>query len=148
MELKELCGEHLLSGVDRDTKRVKESWGDGFENCDSISFALDGVIYTAVEDPSDGYRSSMRELLVGGEPIKNTFAPVLVIGRMREDGEYHEVNDVLELVDACTGKPVLCVGTGNTDDYYPYWVAEWSPENMACNSNAAVSLRDTPEAGE
>jgi hypothetical protein len=137
MELKELCGEHLLCGVDRETKRVNESWGDNFEDCDSISFVLDGVVFTAVEDPSDGYRSSMRELLIGGDPVKFTFPPVRVVGRMRGDGEYHETNDVLELVDVLNGKTILCVGTENTDDYYPYFVAEWSPQNMACNSNGS-----------
>lgn len=28
------------------------------------------------------------------------------------------------------------VGTERTDEHYPYWVANFSPENMACNQPA------------
>lgn len=28
---------------------------------------------------------------------------------------------------------ILEVGTANTDDYYPYYVANWNPENMHIN---------------
>ena len=48
----------------------------------------------------------------------------------------------LELLDCKTGKTVLEVGTENTDDYYPCFVANWSPENMACNQSANEKLRD------
>ena len=53
---------------------------------------------------------------------------------MKADGKSE--NDVLELLDCKTGKTVLEVGTENTGDYYPCFVANWSPENMACNQSA------------
>jgi hypothetical protein len=54
---------------------------------------------------------------------------------MRENDKYEE-HDILDLIDVVTGKVVLSVGTGNTDDYYPYWVAEFTPENMGANAAA------------
>jgi hypothetical protein len=144
MELKELVGAHLLTGVDRETKRIKESWGYGYEDCDCISFVLDGVVYSAVEDPDDGYRSSCRELMKSMGTTKNTFPPCAVTGRMQPDSTY-KTNDVLELIDVKTGQTVLRVGTANTDDYYPYFVAEWHPEGMAINSNAKNEGLDAPE---
>lgn len=130
MELNELVGMHQLTGVDLDNASIK-TWGDNFENCQVINFVLDGQTYTATEDPEDGYRSCMREIVASDHEVKNKFS-CEVLGKMREDK--YEKNDVLELIDAITGKVVLSVGTGNTDDYYPYWVAEFTPENMASNA--------------
>lgn len=44
-----------------------------------------------------------------------------------------EVDDILVFVDVKNGKEILKVGTGNTDDYYPYCVLEYTPENLSCN---------------
>lgn len=133
IELKDLCGEHLLTGVDRSIETIEE-YGNRYGDCEVLNFTLDGKTYTACEDPSDGYRSNMRYLRVSDKPTTNNFQPVKVVGRMKENDSY-QINDVLQLVDAVTGKTVLEVGTGNTDDYYPYWVAGFSPENMACNQS-------------
>lgn len=130
MTLNDLVGRHLLSGVDRGSG-VKGEYDDHAP--ETFTFVLDGVAYTATEDPDDGYRSSMEDIVVGGE-VKNMFAPCAVLARMRPHGEFDN-NDVLELIDETTGKVVLSVGTANADDYYPWWVAEWSPENMAANAD-------------
>lgn len=129
--LDSLVGEHLLDGVDLSSEKIKESYGDGFEDCNIVKFRLDGVIYTAIEDPDDGYRSSMRSITVGGE-ISNSFPAVHILVRKKPDGDY--VNDVLEFVDVETGKIILEVGTDNTDDYYPCFVGYFSPENMSINA--------------
>lgn len=127
-----LLGEHVLTGVDMSVERVKQ-WGEHFKDANVCTFRLDGVIYTAIEDPDDGYRSSMDKFFVGGA-ITNEFAPVKVIGTVRTKGEYSQVDDVLVFTDAVTGKTVLEVGTENTDDYYPSFVASFHPENMAINA--------------
>ncbi len=141
MELKELVGEHVLSGVDMSTKSIQQ-YGERYEDCQVINFVLDGKTYTAIEDPEDGYRSCMNEIKESEEPVSNVFEGQRVLAKMRDDDRY-ETNDVLELVDLQTGKVVLSVGTGNTDDYYPYWVAEFTPENMGINtgSNTACTGR-------
>lgn len=123
MELKDFVGEHFLTGVDFDS----------YEDCQAVNFILDGQTYTAIEDPNDGYRSNMREIKESAVLVRNIFTPCRVLGRMKDDSDY-EQNDVIEFIDLSTGKIVLEVGTGNTDDYYPYWVATFTPENMAINA--------------
>jgi hypothetical protein len=131
MELKDLVGPHKLTGVDRYNEDVKYSYGDGYENCEHISFRLDGKVYTAIEDPSDGYRSNMRDIQVSDHKMSNTFKAVNVIARYvdhRAPNKYSaEECDILELINAKNGEVILSVGTGNTNDYYPYWVAEFNP---------------------
>lgn len=135
MELKDLVGKHILSGVDMNSKSIEAECGDSFEDCQVINFVLDGVTYTAIEDPSDGYRSTMREIATSEKAVSNVFAGQEVLAKMRDNDEYEE-HDILDLVDVVTGKVVLSIGTGNTDDYYPYWVAEFTPENMGANAAA------------
>lgn len=134
VELSALVGKHMLSGVDRLSADLPSQWsGEGTYHGETISFTLDGVTYTAREDDSDGYRSSMRDLLVTTAPLQNTFAPEEVVGKIRTQGSYGQTDDVLELISTATGKTVLEVGTDNADDYYPSFVAVWSPENLKAN---------------
>ena len=134
MELKELVGKHIFSGADFG-KETGKDWMDMDEDYEVFRFVLDGVTYKAREDPSDGYRSNMRDLGVSTDPITNTFEGVEVVGILRTKGELWsgEVDDVLVLVDVNNGKTVLEVGTRNTDDYYPMWVAKFIPENLSLN---------------
>lgn len=136
MELRDLVGKHLLDAVDFTDEKVKR-WGEEFDDCQVCRFRLDGIVYMAVEDPSDGYRSSMDELVIDeAATMKNTFGPVEVFARHRdkEDSDYGSVDDVLELIDITTGQVILEVGTNCVDDYYPYFVARFSPEAMVINS--------------
>ena len=132
MELKDLVGLHKLSGVDMSNEKIKDEWGDSFEDCQVINFVLDRKTYTAIEDPSDGYRSSMREIKESKVVIKNKFTPVKVMGVIRPDTS----DDVIDFFDVKTGKVVLSVGTEHIDDYYPGFVAYFYPENMAINTVA------------
>lgn len=142
MELNDLVGKRVLTGVDCYNEEVQRSWGN--YHGEHISFVLDGVTYTAIEDEEDGYRSSMRDIGVSAYVVKNTIPAEEVVGRMRTEGRYHGTDDVLELISTTTGKVVLEVGTENCDDYYPSFVASWSPENLSCN--AVKSSHDS--AGE
>lgn len=128
MELKDLVGEHELSGVDSGIlKADRESYQ--YEDASTLLFILDGKTYRVTEDPSDGYRSMMRDIEeVSDAAVANRFAPVRVMGIYRE-----ESCDILELHDLKSGNLVLRIGTENTDDYYPYFVSEFMPERMACN---------------
>ena len=131
MELKDLVGLHELSGVDTTTEEVKQ-WDNHYEDANVVRFVLDGKTYKAIEDPDDGYRSHCNELEVCDEVVSNNFPPQKVMGKMKDNSTY-EVNDTIQFIDVVTGKVVLEVGTDNTDDYYPYCVMNWSPENLACN---------------
>lgn len=125
--LTSLVGEHVLTGVEFGT-RPPDREAYRYDDSATISFVLDGITYTAAEDPSDGYRSSMERLFVGGG-VANVFPPCRVVCSIRERGEY-----VLEMRDVTTGKIVVEVGTSNTDDYYPCYEARFDPTAMAVNA--------------
>lgn len=146
-ELTDLIGRRRLDAVDFDDEKIKEYYGDGYEDASVCRFRLDGVVYIAIEDPSDGYRSSMRELTVANDAtMKNVFPAIDVDGRHRTSGEYGTEDDVLELVDAVTGKVVLEVGTDNVDDYYPGFVASFHPESMVTNADVLTAEAATEVA--
>lgn len=130
----QLVGLHTLDAVDQDSLSIERYEGsDDKEDCNVLWFRLDGVVYGCVEDPSDGYRSSMREFVTWDRPMVNSFVPCKVLLRHKEKAEYGHAADLLEAIDIETGKQVLEVGTDNSDDYYPIYVASFSPENMVAN---------------
>lgn len=130
--LESLVGEHELSGVDMTEEDMPTSYGGGDYHGSVCRFILDGKTYTACEDDNDGYRSAMKSLTEGGE-VRNQFAPQRVLCSMRYEDEYGNKDETLVMRDMITGKEVLEVGTDNTDDYYPSFVSNFQPENMACN---------------
>jgi hypothetical protein len=75
VEIKDLVGKHYLSGFDTATEKADKSYNEDF---DVVRFVLDGRTYKAIEDPSDGYRSYLEDLIVTDEIISNTFPPQLV----------------------------------------------------------------------
>ena len=113
-----LVGEHFLTGVDYETNGI----GNG------IRFVLDGKTYQVLEDEEDGYRSSAQPIEVMDAVVANSFSPVRVLAYTEDDGE------ILGLRDVVTGKEVISVGTGDYQDYYPYFINEFTPENMAINA--------------
>ena len=124
MKLEDLVGPHYLSGVDFEKLSFQET--DYTDDATSVNFVLDGVTYTAVEDPQDGYRSCLRDLFVSNEKVKNMFEPFQVVGIM--DNQHD--NEVLDFNSVENGKLVLSVGTSNADDYYPSFIAHFVPENI------------------
>lgn len=137
-KLTDLVGKHTLDAVDFSTESRKR-WSDEYEDCEVCRFRLNGTVYAAVEDPDDGYRSSMRELIVDQHAkLQNVFPAIEVVGVHRTKGKYSGEDDVLELIDTTTGKVVLEVGTDNVDDYYPGFVASFHPENMVTNARVAA----------
>lgn len=134
--LEALVGEHVLTGVDFQTI---PGTGPYNEDASSMTFVLDGVAYMVVEDPADGYRSIMSEIVVlpDGTAVANTFEPCHVVARMTGAD-----SGILECVDVETGKVVLECGTDNMDDYYPSYVASFTPENMAANQPNQRSVLD------
>jgi hypothetical protein len=130
VSLDSLVGEHELSGVDFEQVRID---GD-YSAANVIRFVIDGKIYVATEDPDDGYRSSMRELVIVEEPpVTNVFGPVKVVGRER--------GEVIEFVDAANSQTILEVGTDNSDDYYPSFVNHFYPDRMAINAGKSEDVR-------
>ena len=133
MELKDLVGIHKLSGVDYvPSTRNKEPY-DYYGN--DILFCLDGITYLITEDEDDGYRSYMTELEITDRQIKNVFSEQTVECKyIDKDRECNETSDILQIY-SLDEKMILEIGTGNTDDYYPYTVFNYNPENMDINQN-------------
>lgn len=136
VELKDLVGKHVLSGVDYFNDKIASGWDDErFEDCQVLNFVLDGKGYSAIENPSDGYRSMMREVrVIDPTLVSNRFPPIEVFAVYRDvaRGGYDSA-DLLYLYDIANAKLVLSVGTDRSDDYYPSFIAEFTPENMSTN---------------
>ena len=133
--LDQLCGEHVLDAVDTYVETVKEHpYANELIDSNGIRFRLDGAVYTAVENPDDGYRSSMEKIFVTLDiKMKNVFPPIKVVVKKKPNSKYQS-NDTLVLIDKQTKKVVLEVGTDNIADYYPSFVAAFFPENMITNA--------------
>ena len=132
MELKDLKGKHILSAVDFGEENIKSEYSDVFEHSQVCRFKLDDNVYAAIEDPDDEYRSSMRELIIDdSDKMKNTFPNIIVVGVYVT--ENYGSCDILKLIDIETGETVLEVGTDKSDDYYPFFVANFNPEAMHIN---------------
>lgn len=128
VQLESLVGLHTLDALDFDSEPIN-TWSDHFKDASIMRFRLDGIAYTAVEDPDDGYRSAMDRLYVSDAPMKNTFPPVRVMCSMKAN-DRNQHNDTLQFLNAATGAVIAEVGTDNTGDYYPWFVAYFNPEAL------------------
>lgn len=155
-------GHVFLSGCDYGSAGlddVIDQMHHGYAVGSCISFCLNGVTYTALENEDDGYRSSMAELIARpGNYCKNKFSPTPLAANLEINGDHplhgQRVNakdfgemdeqphldwsvTVVNLWDPIIGKkqekeahrnPVFSVGTDNSDDYYPSFVAHFNAE--------------------
>jgi hypothetical protein len=134
VELKDLIGLHTLSAVE--SGYVKDNGNDeyrGMKDCNYLSFVLDGKKYTAIEDPEDGYRSSMDRLVVDRGKLKNILPDTKVLAVFSRD-RYSESDRLLWFYAVDNGKLVMEVGTDSYDSYYPTFVGNFNPENLPANT--------------
>ncbi|MGV2866396.1 hypothetical protein [Achromobacter sp. AGC39] len=114
----------LLSGVDFQRSGVA---GDAQE----CAFVLDGQTYVAQEDPDDGYRSMLRDIRLDPEcPVPNRFEPV----RVRCVRDQSPSEDIIHFINRETRREILTLGTSRSDNYYPSFVARFTPENLPHNA--------------
>lgn len=138
MNLIDLVGIHLMTGIETGTVKRENWWSKEEDDCNYVKFRLDGITYMAVEDPDDGYRSMCRNLEVVDEECRTKLPDILVECKMRDD-EHDDIwgteeNDILEFYDVSNKQMFMAVGTGNTNDYYPYFAFEYTPEVLSCNA--------------
>lgn len=128
--LQELVGQRVMDYTP--TTDVRHPFDT---DCCGIAFTLDGVTYLCFEDGSDGYRSSAGPLLsypgmpyeMGGWQGEYVRWPVLCSWQTARDSEWGGEAEILEIRLVETGALILRVGTDNSDDYYPSFVAEFRP---------------------
>jgi hypothetical protein len=120
VSFKSLEGVHELSGVDQYTFADKDRYD---EEANGIHFMLDGKCYLAIEDPDDGYRSSLRWIEKTRKKPKNQFKPI----RVRVVFEMTEQYELLTFFKWKSDKMVMQIGTDNCDDYYPSFIGYFDP---------------------
>jgi len=136
IEIESLAGrEYWLSGWDRLGDKARDPEVQWLRL--RLSEAKDGArqVYVFTEDPADGYRSSLDSVVaLDTDDIATPFEPVRVTTRWvdSEKTSYGtaEAAELLEFRSAQTGEVIAEVGTANTHDYYPYFVAEVYPEAL------------------
>ncbi len=106
-----------------------------YQDSQVCNFRLDGIVYSAIEDPEDGWRSAMKEIiLTENKSMMNTFKPITIFTNYIGS----DCMDILELIDVQSKKPILSIGTNYTDNYYPFFVANFIPSNMLVNSDVSA----------
>lgn len=134
-EFSELVGERTMNCVP-----IMDARHPFDPDASAVAFNLDGTWYLATEDPEDGYRSYMGTLMPTVSPdygkAEYIYEKVVVEALESDpDVDYEGRCDILAIKSAVTGRVIFKVGTNNTDDYYPYFVGSWHPENLAANQN-------------
>ena len=99
-----------------------------FYGVNNESFALDGEVYTALEDQDDGYRSYM-ETVVCEHGLMTMVFPRHCLARVRVLQMSLDQSDEngYRLVDVDTGHVWLEFGTNHSDNYYPWFFFTYTP---------------------
>lgn len=129
--LKSLAGSHIFTGVERGFLKVNKqfSWD---QDKNTIRFEIDGQVYEAVENPSDGYRSYMDKLVISNKQVRNKIPETQVVCVYKDKDDYDDC-DLLDFIDCRNGKVFLTIGTKHVHDYYPVCVFEYNPELLSIN---------------
>lgn len=125
--MEDLAGKHVFSGIETGVT-ARDSFG-GVQDSGYVKFTLDGINYVCYEDPDDGWRSYMGELSVSDVPCKYKIPDTECVCNIISD----RFRLVVEFVDLKNDKVFLRIGTEDWDDWYPYCVMEYTPENLHWN---------------
>jgi len=105
-------------------------------------FKLGSIVFEAVEDANDGYRSCLENFyILDKEECKDdiffheSIADVMIIESPRIDG--------IEIVE--NDHTYLTIGTDTSDNYYPFFVFEYNPRNEKdLLENKEDSIKENP----
>lgn len=127
IKMEDLVGVHRLAGAERHT--LASSYSD-YDRTSAITFVLDGIPFTFVEDPIDGYRSMLDRVEVGNYVVNNVFEPIMINIVMEEDEKFIGLCFYLDEKEKVEENKIAEIGTNYFDDYYPCFVDEWRPERI------------------
>lgn len=97
-----------------------------FFGIDCNAFKLNSIVYEALEDEDDGYRSYLGSIeLKDDHDYKFLRRP---LGRVRIEREDEGRFDGYRFIDVVTNHTWLTIGTDDTDDYYPYFIFNYTPD--------------------
>jgi hypothetical protein len=152
----------LLSGVwftEAEADPPDSLWKD--QPVDYMYFMLDGYVYRVQEDPDDGYRSHLEDIIVVDQMPLNVWQPAeevmghhaqkqseLIDHTFDPESYYEDRCNIVQLISTTTAKPVLEFGTDYSDDYYPSFVARFYPLKMGINERQAILLGEENEIGK
>lgn len=132
-----LHGEHILNAIRMDVRHPFDPDAGG------CALALGDLTIFVFEEPNDGYRSAAIEPFIIKQPFY-TFTshasssstdrlhiPVLV--QKLTPSSASAGAEGIEAIDQRNGKLIIRLGTDNSDDYYPIFICEWTPQNIAEN---------------
>jgi len=94
--------------------------------CNNL-YKLNDVVWEAMEDESDGYRSYLESIVRVDGDRGIFFSSPLATVTVEKSTEYPD--DGFKLVDIEDGHVWLEVGTDNYDDYYPCFRFEYHPKS-------------------
>ena len=117
---KDLYGIHILSGCEYSFDK------NGFS---SLKFILDETTYEAVEDPHDGYRSSLGGVYRTTENCKLNIPDIKVEIMKCPEDDLDGIQFVVRENDY-SARNVITIGTDHYDAWYPCAVMNFSPENF------------------
>jgi hypothetical protein len=113
------------------------------------AYRIDGEWFAFIEDPSDGYRSTMggvAKLPAAAIPRINSaaFAPILLEFRWFDGARVNSygLDRLLYATSENSDGCVLVVGTRNYDDYYPTFLHSWAPDGSLIVPSIAAGEGD------
>lgn len=135
MSWDELCGERTLNAIRTDVRHPFSADASG------VAMDLGDITVFVFEDPCDDYRSCSNEPMIVKQALYSfgvspDYIRVPVLITRWTQSERGGEADGLEFTDRRNGKLILRVGTDNSDDYYPSFVCEWQPANIAENESS------------
>lgn len=101
-----------------------------FYGVNNQKFKLDDLVFQALEDPNDGYRSSLGAIIVTKDDGIFNKRPLCKVTLQYIDDGYRTVH---RFIDIDTNHIWLEVGTKNYDDYYPCYVFAYTPDTTQTN---------------
>jgi hypothetical protein len=116
-----------------------EKWFGFYGVCHN-KFKLDDVVWEAIEDPDDGYRSCLDAVKAVKEDDCTFFhEPVATVKVIKVEASDF---DGYHLVDK-SGHVWLKVGTDTSDSYYPCFIVQYDPPKyLTANFDDLVSEAD------